>query len=173
MKSIKAFRPFHTSQPPLLHRPLLGPVPCFTLISLTCLSFSSLSFYIMFFRPSSLLSLALALTCASSVSAHGVVTAIQGANGKTGVGFGVTDTTGKKLRLFNQASRFVTGDTSLCGSQKLNGKSQTPINEKAEVSKAIANGLPSADSTGTLSMTLFQVNAGTLCIVCYLISVDN
>lgn len=118
----------------------------------------------MFFRTSTFLSLALALTCASSVSAHGVVTAIQGANGKTGVGFGVTDTTGKTTRLFNQASRFVKGDTSLCGSQKLDGKSQTPINEKAEVSKAIAKGLPSVDSTGTLSMTLFQVNAGKLTI---------
>lgn len=112
----------------------------------------------MFFRASTLLSLALALTCASSVSAHGVVTNIKGANGKNGVGFGVTDVAGKKTRLFNQASRFVKGDTSLCGSQKLNGKTQSPINEKSEMSKAISAGLPSAAADGTVTMTMFQVS---------------
>lgn len=96
---------------------------------------------------------------ATSVSAHGVVTAIKGANGKTGVGFGVTDPTGKKLRLFNQASRHLKGDTSVCGSQKLNGKTQTPINFDAEMKKAIDAGLPSVAADGMLSMTLFQVNA--------------
>jgi len=113
----------------------------------------------MFFNASTLLSIFLASTAAYSVSAHGVVTHIQGANGKNGVGFGVTDVTGKKLRLFNQASRYVKGDNSACGSQKLNGKSQTPINENLELSKAIQAGLPTASSDGTISMTLFQVNA--------------
>lgn len=111
----------------------------------------------MFFRTSTLL--VLALGALSTVSAHGVVTNIQGANGKTGVGFGVTDVTGKNLRLFNQASRYIKGDTSACGSQKLNGVSQTELNEPSELSKAIAAGLPTASSNGTISMTLFQVNA--------------
>jgi hypothetical protein len=113
----------------------------------------------MFFNASTLLSVFLAFTAASSVSAHGVVTQIKGANGKNGVGFGVTDVQGKKLRLFNQASRYVSGDNSACGSQKLDGKSQTPINEQAELSKAVSAGLPTTSSDGTISMTLFQVNA--------------
>jgi len=111
----------------------------------------------MFFRTSTLL--VLALSAASAVSAHGVVTNIKGANGKTGVGFGVTDVKGTKLRLFNQASRYVKGDTSACGSQKLNGKTQTPINEASALSKAVKAGLPTAAADGTISMTLFQVNA--------------
>jgi hypothetical protein len=113
----------------------------------------------MFFNASTFLSVLLAFTAASSVSAHGVVTQIKGANGKNGVGFGVTDVSGKKLRLFNQASRYIRGDNSACGSQKLDGKSQTPINEKSELSKAVQAGLPTASSDGTISMTLFQVNA--------------
>lgn len=119
----------------------------------------------MFFRTSTILSVALALACASSVSAHGVITNIKGANGKSGVGFGVTDLSGKKVRLFNQASRYVKGDTSLCGSQKLDGKSQTPLNEKSEMSKAIKAGLPSAAADGTVSMTLFQVRLSIPCSV--------
>ncbi|KAF7970583.1 hypothetical protein HWV62_23583 [Athelia sp. TMB] len=111
----------------------------------------------MFFRVSTVL--VLALSTLSTISAHGVVTKVQGANGKTGVGFGVTDVTGKKLRLFNQASRYIKGDTSACGSQKLNGVSQTEVNEASELSKAIKAGLPTASSNGTISMTLFQVNA--------------
>jgi len=113
----------------------------------------------MFFNASTVLSILLAFTAAYSVSAHGVVTQIKGANGKNGVGFGVTDVSGKKLRLFNQASRYVKGDNSACGSQKLNGKTQTPVNEKLELSKAVNAGLPTASSDGTISMTLFQVNA--------------
>jgi len=108
----------------------------------------------MFFKAS-LLS---ALLVASAVSAHGTITAVKGANGVTGVGFGVTDVTGKKLRLFNQASRYIKGDTSACGSQKLDGKKQTPINQAAEFSKAIAKGVPTVAADGSISMTLFQVN---------------
>lgn len=110
----------------------------------------------MFFRTSTLLSLALAICIASSASAHGVVTNIAGANGKKGVGFGVSDLSGKKVRLFNQASRYVKGDNSLCGSQKLDGKKQTPINEKSELSKAVRAGLPTADAQGNIKMTLLQ-----------------
>lgn len=44
--------------------------------------------------------------------------------------------------------------------QKLDGKTQTPINEDAEIQKAIANGLPTPDNNGILSMTMFLVNAG-------------
>lgn len=111
----------------------------------------------MFFSASKFL--VLALSTLSAVSAHGVVTQIKGANGKNGVGFGVTDVTGKNLRLFNQASRYVKGDNSACGSQKLNGKTQTELNEAAALSKAVNAGLPTASSDGTISMTLFQVNA--------------
>jgi len=109
----------------------------------------------MFFKASFLP----ALLVASTVSAHGTVIAIKGANGVTGVGFGVTDVTGKELRLFNQASRYIKGDTSVCGSQKLDGKKQTPINQAAEFSKAIAKGVPTVADDGSISMTLFQVNA--------------
>jgi len=101
----------------------------------------------------------LGLGTLSCVFAHGVVTNIQGANGKTGVGFGVTDSTGNQLRLFNQASRYIKGDTSACGSQKLNGVTQTELNKASELSKAIKAGLPTASSNGTIAMTLFQVNA--------------
>ena len=47
-------------------------------------------------------SLLAAVFLVSSANAHGVVTAIKGANGVTGVGFGVSDVGGKSLRLFNQ-----------------------------------------------------------------------
>jgi len=109
----------------------------------------------MFFNAS----LLAALFLASSVSAHGVVTEIKGANGVKGVGFGVTDVAGKNLRLFNQASRYIKGDNSACGSQKLDGKKQTPVNEAAEFKKAIAKGVPTVGADGSISMTLFQVNA--------------
>jgi len=103
--------------------------------------------------------LALSLV-ASNVAAHGVFTAIKGANGVTGVGFGVTDLTGKKIRLFNQASRYIKGDTSLCGSQKLDGKKQTPIDfQKALKTATDPKNLATADANGIISMTLFQVNA--------------
>jgi len=103
--------------------------------------------------------LALSLV-ASNVAAHGVVTAIKGANGVTGVGFGVTDLTGKKIRLFNQASRYVKGDNSICGSQKLDGKKQTAIDFQAALKTATnPKNLATADANGVISMTLFQVNA--------------
>jgi len=103
---------------------------------------------------------ALATLCLSTaVEAHSVVTEVKGANGINGVGMGVTDVTGKKLRLFNQASRYVKGDNSLCGSQKLDGKKQTPINKDAEIKKSVAKGLPTPDKDGVLKMTMFQVNA--------------
>ena len=54
----------------------------------------------MFFNTSFLA----ALFLVASVNAHGVVTEIQGANGVKGVGFGVSDLSGKNLRLFNQVS---------------------------------------------------------------------
>jgi len=113
----------------------------------------------MFFNASTSLSVLLAFSAAYSVSAHGVVTNIKGANGKNGVGFGVTDVTGKKVSLFDQASRFLKGNNAECGSQKLNGKAETAVNEQSELSKAINAGLPTAASDGTISMTLFQVNA--------------
>jgi len=100
-----------------------------------------------------------AIFLVSSVSAHGVVTEIKGANGVKGVGFGVTDLAGKNLRLFNQASRYTKGDNSACGSQKLDGKKQTPLNQAAEFKKAIAKGIPTLAADGSITMTLFQVNA--------------
>jgi len=99
------------------------------------------------------------LFLSTAVEAHSVVTKVDGSNGVKGAGMGVTDATGKKLRLFNQASRYVKGDTSLCGSQKLDGKEQTPINKDAEIKKAVAQGLPTPDKDGILKMTMFQVNA--------------
>lgn len=51
---------------------------------------------------------ALATLCLSTaVEAHSVVTEVKGANGVKGVGMGVTDVTGKKLRLFNQVRTFI------------------------------------------------------------------
>lgn len=100
------------------------------------------------------------LIAASSVVGHGVVTKIEGANGKTGVGFGVTDVTGKKLRLFNQASRFLgPKNRSVCGFQKLDGKNETRVKKKLNLAKAIKAGLPSADAEGNIKITIFQVNA--------------
>jgi hypothetical protein len=96
---------------------------------------------------------------ASNVAAHGLLTTIKGANGVNGIGLAITDTTGKKTRLFNQAPRYIKGDTSACGSQKLDGKQQTPINFQKALTTAINAGLPSAAADGTVKMTLFQVNA--------------
>jgi len=103
---------------------------------------------------------ALAALCLSAtVEAHSLVTDVKGANGVNGVGMGVTDVKGEKLRLFNQASRYKHGDNSVCGSQKLNGRVQTPLNKDAEVKKAVEKGLPTPAKDGILQMTMFQVNA--------------
>jgi len=44
--------------------------------------------------------------------------------------------------------------------QRLKSLRQTPIDKDAEVQKAVAKGLPTPDSNGILSMTMFQVNGG-------------
>jgi len=98
------------------------------------------------------------LCLSTAVDAHSVVTEVKGANGINGVGMGVIDVTGQEVGLFNQASRYGRGDASLCGSQRLKLLKPNLIDKDAEVQKAVANGLPTADSNGILSMTIFQVN---------------
>jgi len=112
----------------------------------------------MLHKLSALVSLLFALSATTSVTAHGTFIKV-GANG--GVGFGVTNTspTAKNPDLFEQASRYIKGDTSPCGSQKLDGKVQTPINLAKELQVATGSGLASTDADGKLNMTLFQVNA--------------
>lgn len=44
--------------------------------------------------------------------------------------------------------------------QRLKLLKPNPIDKDAEVQKAVANGLPTPDSNGILSMTMFQVNGG-------------
>lgn len=116
-----------------------------------------------FTLSSTLFLVALSLTPATS--AHGVITNIAGTNGKNGTGFGVTDVNGTHLSLFNQASRLIKGSNATCGEQKLDGKTETPVNLMSELSKAIQSGLPTVASDGTITMTLFQVNGdGAGCV---------
>ena len=50
--------------------------------------------------------------------------------------------------------------TRSCLAQRLKLLKSNPIDKDTEVQKAVANGLPTPDSNGVLSMTMFQVNGG-------------
>ncbi|EIN07970.1 hypothetical protein PUNSTDRAFT_135487 [Punctularia strigosozonata HHB-11173 SS5] len=98
-----------------------------------------------------------------SVHGHGLITAVTGANGVTGVGFGVDAATprdGSTPKPFEQDTSIIrdveikTGKTGPCGRTKLSGNNDVATQLEA----ASTAGLPSAAADGTVTMTLHQVN---------------
>ncbi|KAG8739991.1 hypothetical protein FRC10_004870 [Ceratobasidium sp. 414] len=105
----------------------------------------------------------LVLTAAASVSAHGVLVAVNGANGVDAQGFGVVESTprdGTKRNPFQTDSSIIrdkeiaSGAADACGRTLAGG-----VNNMATMLEAASSaGLPSAAADGTVSMTLHQVN---------------
>ncbi|KDN50619.1 hypothetical protein RSAG8_01117, partial [Rhizoctonia solani AG-8 WAC10335] len=103
------------------------------------------------------------LAAVSSVSAHGALVAVAGANGVDGQGFGVVDSTprdGTKRTPFQTDSSIIrdkeiaSGDAGACGRTLAGG-----VNDMAAQMEAAASaGLPAAAEDGTVSMTIHQVN---------------
>ncbi|KAG8776324.1 hypothetical protein FRC12_000983 [Ceratobasidium sp. 428] len=100
------------------------------------------------FNKSTLISVLVALSAISSVSAHGVITRVAGSNGIEGQGFGVVETTprdGTRRNPFQTDSSIIRdreiakGDAGPCG-------------------PASSAGLPAANPDGTVEMTVHQVN---------------
>jgi hypothetical protein len=87
-------------------------------------------------------------------NAHGFVSDINGANGKTENGFGVKTSS---IRPNNQGPVSVFRTTSLpCGV----GVEAGPIDIASSIEAAISAGLPTVDSTGSISMIWQQINKG-------------
>ncbi|KAG8727066.1 hypothetical protein FRC12_022831 [Ceratobasidium sp. 428] len=90
---------------------------------------------------------------ASLAAAHGVITAVKGANGVTGIPMGVDTSTprdGTRAKPFQQDTSIIrdreiqSGKVGACGRTNLNAASSA--------------GLPSATESGEIQMTLHQVN---------------
>ncbi|CCO38237.1 hypothetical protein BN14_12405 [Rhizoctonia solani AG-1 IB] len=105
----------------------------------------------------------LLLTAAASVSAHGALVAVAGANGVNAQGFGVVDSTprdGTRRNPFQTDTSIIrdkeiaSGDAGPCGRTLAGG-----VNDMASQMEAAASaGLPSAAADGTVTMTVHQVN---------------
>ncbi|KAG8743816.1 hypothetical protein FRC10_011364 [Ceratobasidium sp. 414] len=106
----------------------------------------------------------LATLCAvSSVSAHGALVRITGANGVTGKGFAIDPTTPRNGVLRDPFQRDISiirtneileGQVGPCGRTLQRGVT----NIFNEMLAATAAGLPTASANGTVSMTIHQVN---------------
>ncbi|CUA75987.1 hypothetical protein RSOLAG22IIIB_01991 [Rhizoctonia solani] len=87
-------------------------------------------------------------TAVSSVSAHGALVAVAGANGVNGQGFGITDTS------IIRDKEIASGDAGACGRTLAGG-----VNDMAAQMEAAASaGLPAAAADGTVTMTIHQIN---------------
>ncbi|KAF4569354.1 hypothetical protein EYR36_009144 [Pleurotus pulmonarius] len=103
------------------------------------------------------------LAAAIQVNAHGVLTAVTGANGITAQGFGVVATTprtGSRRNPFQQDSSIIRdreiqrGTTGACGRTLAGGNN----NVQTMLATAVSAGLPMAAADGSVTMTLHQVN---------------
>ncbi|EJC99890.1 uncharacterized protein FOMMEDRAFT_93383 [Fomitiporia mediterranea MF3/22] len=103
------------------------------------------------------------LALALHAHAHGVLTAVTGANGVSGQGFGVIASTprdGTKRNPFQQDTSIIrdkeiqNGDAGACGRTLAGGNNDVA----SQLSAAVSAGLPSASADGTVTMTLHQVN---------------
>lgn len=108
----------------------------------------------MLFTTSTVFSVLIAV---SSVASQSVITSVEGAPGKTGAGFGVTDPTGKKTPLAKQFSQYRTAKESGCGFA--NGELSKVVNTRADITKAIAAGLPAPDASGKLTVTMDVISS--------------
>ncbi|CAE6450708.1 unnamed protein product [Rhizoctonia solani] len=105
----------------------------------------------------------LLLAAVSSVSAHGALVAVTGANGVNGQGFGIVDSTprdGTRRNPFQTDTSIIrdkeiaSGDAGACGRTLAGG-----VNDMAAQMEAAASaGLPAAAADGTVTMTIHQVN---------------
>ncbi|CAE6525781.1 unnamed protein product, partial [Rhizoctonia solani] len=99
----------------------------------------------------------------SSVSAHGALVAVTGANGVNGQGFGIVDSTprdGTRRNPFQTDTSIIrdkeiaSGDAGACGRTLAGG-----VNDMAAQMEAAASaGLPAAAADGTVTMTIHQIN---------------
>jgi hypothetical protein len=94
------------------------------------------------------------ISLAGLANAHGFVTGIKGANGKTENGFGV-NTSSIKPNDEGPVSVFRTASQP-CGV----GVQAGPIDIASSIEAAISAGLPTVDSTGSISMNWQQVTNG-------------
>ncbi|KAI8804880.1 hypothetical protein BJ742DRAFT_430292 [Cladochytrium replicatum] len=105
-----------------------------------------------------LIALVIILGAAPFIQAHGVVTAVNGANGVVGTGFGVDPTTPRDGSRRNPFQRDSTRtNTGGCGNTVQSGH----LLVATELQKQVALGkgqLPSTDATGVLRLTYHQVN---------------
>ncbi|KLO06366.1 hypothetical protein SCHPADRAFT_895496 [Schizopora paradoxa] len=115
----------------------------------------------MVFAP--LISLFPVLLLSLGANAHGVITAVTGANGVTSQAFGVIASTprdGSTPVPFEQDTSVIrnleiqTGQTGVCGKTKAGGNNEVTT----QLNQAVAAGLPSAAADGSVTMTLHQVN---------------
>ncbi|KAL5514808.1 hypothetical protein ACEPAG_2124 [Sanghuangporus baumii] len=128
---------------------------------LSC-SFAAGPVFTMFFKLQ-LASFALCALFFSQVNAHGTITAVQGANGVNGQGFGIIASTPRNGGLpvpFEQDTSIIrnneiqSGKTGVCGRTKAGGNNDVT----QQLAAASSSGLPSAGPDGSVSMTLHQVN---------------
>ncbi|KAF9494224.1 hypothetical protein BDN71DRAFT_1393557 [Pleurotus eryngii] len=103
------------------------------------------------------------LAVALHVSAHGVITAVTGANGVTGAGFGVDASTprdGSRRNPFQQDSSIIrdkeitSGKADVCGRTLAGGVNDV----QTMLAAASSAGLPVVAADGAVQMTLHQVN---------------
>ncbi|KAL5520670.1 hypothetical protein ACEPAF_2671 [Sanghuangporus sanghuang] len=118
--------------------------------------------FAMFFKLQ-LASFALCALFFSQVNAHGTITAVQGANGVNGQGFGIIASTPRNGGLpvpFEQDTSIIrnneisSGQTGVCGRTKAGGNNDVA----QQLAAASSTRLPSAGSDGSVTMTLHQVN---------------
>ncbi|KAJ7207898.1 hypothetical protein GGX14DRAFT_365955 [Mycena pura] len=98
-----------------------------------------------------------------SAHAHGTITAVTGANGVNGAGFGIIASTPRNGALpipFEQDTSVIrdkaiqSGQTGVCGKTAAGGNNDVA----SQLAAASQAGLPTAAADGTVSMTLHQVN---------------
>ncbi|PAV17868.1 gEgh 16 [Pyrrhoderma noxium] len=119
--------------------------------------------YTTMFSKIQLVSLTLYAVLIAQVQAHGTITAITGANGVNGQGFGIIASTprnGATPVPFEQDTSIIrnleikSGKTGVCGRTKAGGNN----NVEEQLTAASQSGLPSAAADGSITMTLHQVN---------------
>jgi len=112
---------------------------------------------------STLFSTALLVVSLTGAAAHGTITGVTGANGVQAAGFGIIANTPRNGALpvpFEQDTSVIrdreinSGKTGVCGSTKAGGNNDVT----AQLAAASNAGLPTASSSGQLTMTLHQVN---------------
>ncbi|KAG9126579.1 hypothetical protein FRC07_002919 [Ceratobasidium sp. 392] len=115
------------------------------------------------FSKATFVSILVALSAISSVSAHGALVRVAGSNGIEAQGFGVDDSTprdGTRRNPFQQDTSIIrdreiaSGQAGPCGRTLAGGVNDV----SAQMEAASSAGLPAANPDGTVEMTIHQVN---------------